>query len=434
MLRKQLVAMQSPIDAGDRLVAMPTGGPHIEMNVGPSQTMKHSRYAQDINEEGGSMRTMLCIAIWAIALPAFSAGPTYNATEITSSSGKPLAAAGLNNNGDIVGSTEAYAFVYVHRSRIVQLLPHPSGNGSDSGAALNDYGKIGGSSAPLGYPPQTTVWYLSGGFEVLAGDNLLSVATGVSNNGQVSVDEINPHGSDGEIWAWRPTLHEIPLPMLPDVNCCYPMAYSTGINNFSHVVGQSSVSTFTDASHSDFVTGDHATLYANGTLTDLGVLGNPHPAQSAGFSVAFGLNNHDAVVGQSEANISSSSCPGCSATHAFLWKQGKFTDLGNLGHVAQWTSSATAINDSDEIVGAADADVSGVPTTRAFVYMNGFMYNLTFTVLHRDLNVRLVSAVGINCSGWIVANGYDVRQPSVNRVYLLVPSANPLRAGCPMPR
>jgi len=50
----------------------------------------------------------------------------------------------------------------------------------------------------------------------------------------------------------------------------------------------------------------------------------------------------------------------------------------NLGHVPKWTSSADAINDSDEIVDTADADVSGVPTTRAFVYMNGSMYNLTF--------------------------------------------------------
>jgi uncharacterized membrane protein len=150
--------------------------------------------------------------------------------------------------------------------------------------------------------------------------------------------------------------------------------------------------------------------------------------------VANGLNNHDDVVGQSETNLSSPSCSGCSALHASLWKEGALTDLGNLGHIDQWTSSATAINDSAEIVGSADADVSGVPTIRAFVYMSGSMYNLTFTVLHRDLNVRLVNAVGINCNGWIVANGYNISQPTVNRVYLLVPAANPLRAGCPSPR
>jgi hypothetical protein len=68
------------------------------------------------------------------------------------------------------------------------------------------------------------------------------------------------------------------------------------------------------------------------------------------------------------------------------------------------------------------------------VYVNGSMYNLTFMVQHRDLNVRLVNAVGVNCNGWIVANGYDTRQPTVNRVYLLLPAANPLRLGCPKPR
>lgn len=380
------------------------------------------------------MRTMLCIALWAVALPAFSVGPTYNATEITPTSGTPLIAAGLNNNGDIVGSTGSSAFVYVHHSGTVQLLPHPTANSSDSGAALNDYGKIGGSSAEFASPAQSAVWYLSGGFEVLNGGSFVSGATGVSNNGQVSVTETNPHFSSGAIWAWRPTLHEIGIPLFPDVNCCYPMAFSTGINNLSHVVGESSISRFTDPSRSDIIGGDHAFLYADGALTDLGVLGILRPAESLGFSVANGLNNHDDVVGQSETNISSPSCSGCSALHAFLWKQGTLTDLGNLGHVDQWTSSATAINDSDEIVGSADADVSGVPTTRAFVYMSGSMYNLTFTVLHRDLNVRLVNAVGINCNGWIVANGYNISQPTVNRVYLLVPAANPLRAGCPSPR
>ncbi len=384
------------------------------------------------------MRTMLCIALWAIALPAFSAGPTYTATEITSTSGKPLTAAGLNNNGDIAGvgvdANRGSAFVYVHRNRTVQFLPHTTANSGDGASALNDYGKVGGSSAPLGSPPQSVVWYLSGGFEVLAGDNLLSYATGVSNNGQVSVTETNEHGSEGEIWAWRPTLHEIGVPMFPDANCCYPMAFSTGINNFSHVVGQSSLSKFTGPDHGDFIGGDHAFLYANGTLTDLGVLGEVRPQESLGSSVAYALNNHDDVVGQSSTNIGIPACLGCSARHAFLWKQGKLTDLGNLGNVSEWTSSATAINDSDEIVGSADADVSGVPTTRAFVYMNGAMYNLTFTVLHRDLNVRLVNAVGINCNGWNVANGYNISQPSVNRVYLLVPATNPLRAGCPSPR
>jgi probable HAF family extracellular repeat protein len=382
------------------------------------------------------MRTMLSVALWAIALPAFSVEPAYLALEITSPSANPLSAAGLNNNGDIVGSTGANAFVYLHRTRNVYLLPHPTPNSTDSGTALNDYGKVGGTSAAFGEAEQSAVWFLSGGSEVLGGGTA-SYVTGVSNDGQVTANDFTNHGNTfGHIWAWKPTLHEIPVPMFFDFNCCYPTATANGINNVSHVVGDSSLSQFTTPTHSDFIEGDHAYLYANGTLTDLGVLGNPHPADSLGTSVAYGLNNHDDVVGQSETSVLSNSptCPGCVVLHAFVWRRGQLTDLGNLGHVPQWTSIANAINDADEIVGSADANVAGIPTTRAFVYVNGSMYNLTFLVHHRDLNVRLVNAVGINCNGWIVANGYDVTQPKTNRVYLLVPETTPLRPGCPMPR
>jgi hypothetical protein len=74
-----------------------------------------------------------------------------------------------------------------------------------------------------------------------------------------------------------------------------------------------------------------------------------------------------------------------------------------------------------------------VPTTRAFVYMNGSMYNLTFTILHRDLNVRLVNAVGISCMDGSRPTAYDISQPNVNRVYVLVPAANPLRVDVRVP-
>jgi hypothetical protein len=38
--------------------------------------------------------------------------------------------------------------------------------------------------------------------------------------------------------------------------------------------------------------------------------------------------------------------------------------------------------------------------------------------------VRLTEAVGINAEGWIVANGFNVNTPNVNRAYLLIPRAN----------
>jgi probable HAF family extracellular repeat protein len=104
-------------------------------------------------------------------------------------------------------------------------------------------------------------------------------------------------------------------------------------------------------------------------------------------------------------------------------------DLGNLAGVPGWYSQADGINDQGEIVGWADSNVSGMETQRAFVYVSGQMYNLTFNVYQRDLNVRLTEAVAINCKGWIAANGYDIRTPDTKRAYLLIPRG-PASAGC----
>ncbi len=372
---------------------------------------------------------MLSVTLFLVGSPAFAAAPLYVATEIQAPPGAQFTAAGLNNNGDIAATAAinglGTGYVYIHHSHTLYALPHPSPNSSDQIYGINDYGKVAGLSSSAA-ASQSTVWYLTGGFEVLQGGGLASNATAVSNDGQVTANEYDNHGDPHAVyWAWKPSLHETAVPQFNDLGN-FPWNTANAINNFSHIVGDSTLSQFVSPGSPDFIEGDHAYLFANGTLTDLGVLGNPNPSSSLGTSIAYGLNNKDDVVGKSQADT-----PGM---HAFLWHAGKMSDLGNLGHVTGWNSSATAINDAGEIVGTADANVNNQPTPRAFVYVNGVMYNLTFMVYARDLNVRLVSPVGINCNGWIVANGYNTQTPSVNRVYLLTPKAAPIRAGCPVPK
>jgi len=119
-------------------------------------------------------------------------------------------------------------------------------------------------------------------------------------------------------------------------------------------------------------------------------------------------------------------CTSCGvASHAFFWSSGKMKDLGNLAAIAGWDSQADSINDSGEIVGWSDSLVNGSSTHRAFLYEGGKMLNLQFYIYDRDPNVRLTEAVGINCNGWIVANGFNVKSPDVSRVYLLIPRGAP---------
>jgi probable HAF family extracellular repeat protein len=79
---------------------------------------------------------------------------------------------------------------------------------------------------------------------------------------------------------------------------------------------------------------NHAFLYSNGTMTDLGV------SQGELQSRAYGVNTYGQVVGQ----VWTSS----GASHAFLYSDGTTTDLGTLGGSS---SFARDINDSGQVVG-----------------------------------------------------------------------------------
>jgi probable HAF family extracellular repeat protein len=139
-----------------------------------------------------------------------------------------------------------------------------------------------------------------------------------------------------------------------------------GINNSGQVVGASL--TVGDSAQ-------HAFLFSNGTMTDLGA--------TLGHSFAWGINTSGQVIGVHNP------APGYYAT-AFLYSNGPMTSLGTFGGCC---SMAHDINDTGQVVGSADpAGDMG----RAFIYSNGTMTDLgTFG--------RAISfANGINNLGQVV--------------------------------
>jgi probable HAF family extracellular repeat protein len=90
-------------------------------------------------------------------------------------------------------------------------------------------------------------------------------------------------------------------------------------------------------------------------------------------------------------------------------------DIGTLQGDTE--SSAASINDRGEIVGW-----SGTITTRAFIYVNGQMYDLNKRIDPTTPLagfVHLDEAVAINSVGWIAANGTDSRD-GLQHAYLLI--------------
>jgi probable HAF family extracellular repeat protein len=382
----------------------------------------------------GWMGSVLLVSAAAGASP-----PSFNSIEISSLVGPQgnVTAAGLNDHGDIVGTSQyppgstnpSGPFVYYHASGVELAL-----NGFAVGG-INDAGKIAGEAVNPAAGPEAVVWSKNGGVQILPSNNVFAMADAINNAGDIAGNIDNGHADNFAVmWSARPTLHMVPIgtlwadPTLPD----YATSTASAINGRSHITGSSTAGQGTDPNTAVFF-GLHAFLYRSGKLTDLGALALAKDGSDD--SEGDAINNLDQVVGISTTAIPArnslgQTCPNCGvASHAFLWSAGKMKDLGNLAGIPGWDSKADSINDLGEIVGWSDSNVNGTSTHRAFLYVGGHMLNLQFYVFDRDPNVRLTEAVGINCQGWIVANGYNVNSPDVSRVYLLI-RRGPPRTQC----
>lgn len=182
--------------------------------------------------------------------------------------------------------------------------------------------------------------------------------------------------------------------------------------------------------------GVHAVRWTTTTtrtvITDLGLLPNAGAAGRPPASFAYGLNLVGDVIGVSDTQYESAApATTQSVSHGFLWNNGVMTDLGTIAGNGYY-STAEGVNDSREIVGSTNtiSNVTGETLTRAYVYIGGTMYNLTF-YLAGGPTVLLSDATAINCQGDISAIGFPATGGSGRtHSYLLVRQGAP-RTNCP---
>ena len=125
--------------------------------------------------------------------------------------------------------------------------------------------------------------------------------------------------------------------------------FADGINASGQVVGVA----FTSSNSAQ-----HAFVYSNGHLTDLGLTGI---ASTSNGAVA--INDVGQITGQASV--------GAGRFHAFLYSGGSKIDLGTLGG---FNSIGRAINSSGQIAG--NSTISGDSVDRAFLYSGSSMINL----------------------------------------------------------
>jgi probable HAF family extracellular repeat protein len=166
------------------------------------------------------------------------------------------------------------------------------------------------------------------------------------------------------------------------------------------------------------------------TLTDLGVLPGAKGGAGTGgpTSIAMGFNNVGDIVGWSDTQYTAANS-NQEAHHAFLYNSGVMKDLGSIAG-PEYFSAAESVNDSHEVVGSTStiSSVNGSVLSRAFLYTNGTMYNLTFYLVGGP-TALLSDALWIDCQGNIAAVGTPASGGSTHS-YLLVRQAA-ARANCP---
>lgn len=115
--------------------------------------------------------------------------------------------------------------------------------------------------------------------------------------------------------------------------------------------------------------GAAGSVQARWVISDLGTLGGKQSAAAA-------INERGQIVGTSDTRAKYKN--GNPIEHAFLWQNGKMTDLGSFGA----SSSAADINERGQIVG----DAVRASASHAFLWQKGKMLDLTPTAKLSPLN------------------------------------------------
>jgi probable HAF family extracellular repeat protein len=166
-----------------------------------------------------------------------------------------------------------------------------------------------------------------------------------------------------------------------------PDGVAAAINDHGQVVGASGTCAPFNANSGLHLVENHALLWDNGMVTDLGNLGG---TGGIAGNHACAINNKGQVVGHSELVNNTT-------FHGFLWTREKgMRDLDTLPNDV--ASLALGISDRGEVVGASlDANFN----PRAVLWENDTMTDLN-TLISANSGLYLLLAESINSSGEIV--------------------------------
>jgi probable HAF family extracellular repeat protein len=298
----------------------------------------------------------LLLFFGVLAATQVNASYTITAIPDTLGIGSILNVTGVNDSGQVVGTTSTAPFIW--QNGTMQSLGTVTG-ATTYATGINNNGQVIGYAATSNGIYSGLIW--QNGVETNLGslNGGKTEALAINNNGQVTGYSADP-GAQSFLWKNGAMVN---AGVGVDPNIAY------GINLSGQIVGQYNSQT--------------SFLYQNGTMTNLGSLGGP--------GAAYGVNDNGQVVGYS-TNAAGYERP-------FLWQNGVMQNLGVLGGTGP--GIANAINNSGEVVGQS---ITATQATNAFLWQNGVMTNLN-SLLPSGSGWTLTTATAINTNGDIVGTG-----------------------------
>jgi probable HAF family extracellular repeat protein len=302
-------------------------------------------------------------------------------------------------------------------------------NGSGSVAGISENGLIDGVFGPAFV---ATLWKDGGAVELGTFGGSFSLPNDINDRGQLAGGAENtipdPDDLGGALIGLpSPTLWHAALwqnGSIQDLGTLGdgPASFALFVNERGQVAGVSYTNSIPNE-ETGIPTVDPF-LWENGRMTDLGTLGGA-------FGMVGGLNKRGQVTGESNVTMDGS------INHAFLWDRGSLHDLGTLGgsysyRAARWKnghvtnlgslnddicSYAVNSNSRGQVVGISISDCDN--DARAFLWENGAIVDLN-SLIPPGSGLLLKEAAFINEAGEIAGNG--VLENGDGRAFVLIPA------------
>lgn len=323
-----------------------------------------------------------------------SAIPGYSVIDLGTLGGDQSLARGINDNGQVVGSSKSTPdsavqdpFIWQNGEMTdLETLYEP--NFADASAhGINNEGAAVGSSWTSGLTGgeyHATLWKEHNIIDLGTLGGHVSTAYDINISNQVvgmSYTTIMPNQPQGA-FLWENGEMTYLGTLGGEITMTNIGSSANAINNGAEIVGRASY---------DDTTYRHAFIWENGEMTDLGALDGLD-------SEAYDINESGQIVGQSSTGEY------WSVRNAVLWQDGEIIDLGRLGGI---TSFAYGINESGQIVGRSHTGSLVSPDEyHGFIWQNGSLSDLN-DLTNEGADWIVNTASDINDKGQIVGWGYN---------------------------